>query len=120
MRPEHGFLLMPPVIGLVVGLHVEIHEATLEAIHLGFTNGSLTSTCFYLDQISRLNPLLRAVIEVNPSPQTAHESPARVVGRPTDGCAARCPRPASSRTTSPPTTRSTQRRAPPSFSSAPW
>ncbi|KAM0860168.1 hypothetical protein ACQ4PT_046718 [Festuca glaucescens] len=47
----------------------EFHEATMEAIHLGFSNGSLTSTAlvrFYLDQISRLNPLLRAVIEVNP------------------------------------------------------
>ncbi|KAM0852386.1 hypothetical protein ACQ4PT_051805 [Festuca glaucescens] len=47
----------------------EFHEATVEAIHLGFSNGSLTSTAlvqFYLDQISRLNPLLRAVIEVNP------------------------------------------------------
>jgi amidase len=47
----------------------EFHEATMEAIHLGFSNGSLTSTAlvqFYLDQISRLNPLLRAIIEVNP------------------------------------------------------
>ena len=47
----------------------EFHEATLDAIHLGFKNGSLTSTAlvrFYLGQISRLNPLLRAVIEVNP------------------------------------------------------
>ncbi|KAG2565193.1 hypothetical protein PVAP13_7NG000300 [Panicum virgatum] len=47
----------------------EFHEATLDAIQLGFKNGSLTSTAlvrFYLGQISRLNPLLRAVIEVNP------------------------------------------------------
>ncbi|XP_071681205.1 probable amidase At4g34880 [Lolium perenne] len=47
----------------------EFHEATVEAIHLGFSNGSLTSTAlvqFYLNQISRLNPLLRAIIEVNP------------------------------------------------------
>jgi amidase len=47
----------------------EFHEATLDSIHLGFSNGSLTSTAlvrFYLDQISRLNPLLHAVIEVNP------------------------------------------------------
>ncbi|CAM0907299.1 unnamed protein product [Alopecurus aequalis] len=47
----------------------EFHEATVDAIHLGFSNGSLTSTAlvrFYLDQISRLNPLLHAVIEVNP------------------------------------------------------
>ena len=47
----------------------EFKEATVEAIHLGFTNGSLTSEAlvqFYLDQISRLNQLLHAVIEVNP------------------------------------------------------
>jgi amidase len=47
----------------------EFHEATVDAIQLGFRNGSLTSTSlvrFYLDQIGRLNPLLRAVIEVNP------------------------------------------------------
>lgn len=47
----------------------EFQEATVDAIQLGFRNGSLTSTAlvrFYLDQIARLNPLLRAVIEVNP------------------------------------------------------
>lgn len=41
----------------------------MDAIHQGFRNGSLTSTAlarFYLEQIARLNPLLRAVIEVNP------------------------------------------------------
>jgi hypothetical protein len=39
-------------------------EATVDSIHLGFKNGSLTSTAFvrfYLDQIVRLNPLLRPV-----------------------------------------------------------
>jgi amidase len=61
------------VLALVAGAGVshgfEFHEATVEAIHLGFTNGSLTSAAlvqFYLDRISHLNPLLRAVIEVNP------------------------------------------------------
>jgi len=47
----------------------QIEEATIDAIHAGFKNGSLTSTAlvrFYLDRISRLNPLLHAVIEVNP------------------------------------------------------
>ncbi|CAN6201770.1 unnamed protein product [Urochloa humidicola] len=47
----------------------EFQEATVDAIQLGFRNGSLTSAAlvrFYLDQIARLNPLLRAVIEVNP------------------------------------------------------
>ncbi|CAN6168062.1 unnamed protein product [Urochloa humidicola] len=47
----------------------EFQEATVDAIQLGFKNGTLTSTAlvqFYLDQIARLNPLLHAVIEVNP------------------------------------------------------
>uniref|UniRef100_A0A453A9Z0 Amidase domain-containing protein n=1 Tax=Aegilops tauschii subsp. strangulata TaxID=200361 RepID=A0A453A9Z0_AEGTS len=47
----------------------EFHEATVDAIQLGFRNGSLTSAAlvrFYLDQIRRMNPLLHAVIEVNP------------------------------------------------------
>ncbi|CAL5086757.1 unnamed protein product [Urochloa decumbens] len=47
----------------------ELEEATVDAIQLGFRNGTLTSAAlvrFYLDQIARLNPLLRAVIEVNP------------------------------------------------------
>ena len=47
----------------------QFQEGTLDAIHLSFKNGSLTSTAlvqFYLDQIARLNPLLHAVIEVNP------------------------------------------------------
>ncbi|XP_020166942.1 probable amidase At4g34880 [Aegilops tauschii subsp. strangulata] len=55
----------------------EFHEATVDAIQLGFSNGTLTSTAlvqFYLDQIGRLNPLLHAVIEVNPDalPQAKH------------------------------------------------
>ncbi|KAG0544911.1 hypothetical protein BDA96_02G317100 [Sorghum bicolor] len=51
------------------GKQFEFEEATVDAIHQGFKNGSLTSTAlvqFYLDQIARLNPLLHAVIEVNP------------------------------------------------------
>ncbi|CAL5072746.1 unnamed protein product [Urochloa decumbens] len=47
----------------------EFEEATVDAIQLGFRNGTLTSTAlvrFYLDRIARLNPRLRAVIEVNP------------------------------------------------------
>uniref|UniRef100_A0A0E0KMY2 Amidase domain-containing protein n=1 Tax=Oryza punctata TaxID=4537 RepID=A0A0E0KMY2_ORYPU len=47
----------------------EFNEATVDAIQLGFNNGSVTSkqlVLFYLDQITRLNPLLHAVIEVNP------------------------------------------------------
>ncbi|CAL5086750.1 unnamed protein product [Urochloa decumbens] len=55
----------------------EFEEATVDAIQLGFRNGTLTSTAlvrFYLDRIARLNPRLRAVIEVNPDAlaQAAH------------------------------------------------
>ncbi|KQJ81460.1 probable amidase At4g34880 [Brachypodium distachyon] len=65
---------LPVVVVLVVLAGVNAHgfrfeEASIDAIRLGFRNGSLTSTAlviFYLDRIARLNPLLRAVIEVNP------------------------------------------------------
>ena len=64
-------LLLAAALALAAGSShgFEFHVDTLDAIHLGFKNGSLTSTAlvrFYLGQISRLNPLLRAVIEVNP------------------------------------------------------
>jgi amidase len=64
-------LLLTAVLGLTAGTchSFEFQEATLDAIQLGFKNGSLTSTALvqhYLGQISRLNPLLHAVIEVNP------------------------------------------------------
>ncbi|KAL6839719.1 hypothetical protein ACP4OV_030407 [Aristida adscensionis] len=66
-------LLLAAVVVLALaagGCHsFEFQEATLDAIHRGFSNGSVTSTAlvrFYLGQIRRLNPLLRAVIEVNP------------------------------------------------------
>ncbi|XBI51280.1 hypothetical protein VPH35_033814 [Triticum aestivum] len=61
------------VLALVAGAGAAhsfvFHEATVDAIQLGFSNDTLTSTAlvrFYLDQIGRLNPLLHAVIEVNP------------------------------------------------------
>lgn len=61
------------VLALLAGAGVahgfEFHEATVDAIQLGFSNCTLTSTAlvrFYLDQMGRLNPLLHAVIEVNP------------------------------------------------------
>ncbi|XP_042382046.1 probable amidase At4g34880 [Zingiber officinale] len=47
----------------------EFHEATVDSINQAFAAGHLTSRQlveFYLDQIRRLNPLLRAVIEVSP------------------------------------------------------
>jgi len=57
----------------------EFQEATVDAIQLGFRNGSITSAAlvrFYLDRIARLNPLLRAVIEVNPdAPASAAPAP---------------------------------------------
>ena len=66
-------LLLAAVLALTAGAGTsrsfEFEEATLDAIHQGFKNGSLTSTALvqhYLSQISRLNPLLHAVIEVNP------------------------------------------------------
>jgi amidase len=67
-------------------LGFEFHEATVDAIQLGFSNGSLTSTTlvrFYLDRIARLNPLLHAVIEVNPDAlaQAARADAERATGR---------------------------------------
>ncbi|KAG1361929.1 putative amidase [Cocos nucifera] len=47
----------------------EIKEATIDGIQQAFNEGSLTSRQlveYYLDQIQALNPLLHAVIEVNP------------------------------------------------------
>ncbi|CAN6227204.1 unnamed protein product [Urochloa humidicola] len=65
----------------------QVEEATIDAIHDGFSNGSLTSTSlvrFYLDRINRLNPLLHAVIEVNPDAlrQAARADAERRSGRP--------------------------------------
>ncbi|XP_072960221.1 probable amidase At4g34880 [Typha angustifolia] len=48
----------------------EFKEATIENIHQAFKNNTLTSkqlVQYYLDRINSLNPLLRAVIEVNPA-----------------------------------------------------
>ncbi|CAL5018143.1 unnamed protein product [Urochloa decumbens] len=69
----------------------QMEEATIDAIHEGFSNGSLTSTSlvrFYLDRISRLNPLLHAVIEVNPDAlwQAARADAERRSGRPCHRC----------------------------------
>lgn len=64
-----GVALAAAAAGSSNGKQFEFQEATVDAIHQGFRNGSLTSTAlarFYLEQIARLNPLLRAVIEVNP------------------------------------------------------
>jgi amidase len=58
------------VLLAAAGAHgFQIEEATVDTIQQGFRNGSLNSVQlvrFYLDRIARLNPLLRAVIEVNP------------------------------------------------------
>ncbi|KAK3124999.1 hypothetical protein QOZ80_7BG0598530 [Eleusine coracana subsp. coracana] len=62
-------MLLAAAAGSHIVVGFEFHEPTVDAIQLGFRNGSLTSTSlvrFYLDQIARLNPLLHAVIEVNP------------------------------------------------------
>jgi amidase len=64
-------LLFAAILALTAGRSrsFEFQEATLDDIHLGFKNGSVTSTAlvgFYLGQIGRLNLLLHAVIEINP------------------------------------------------------
>nr|CAB3486581.1 unnamed protein product [Digitaria exilis] len=66
-------LLAVAVFALAAGascsFSFEFEEATIDSIQAGFKNGSLTSTAlvhYYLDKITRLNPLLHAVIEVNP------------------------------------------------------
>ncbi|KAF8759206.1 hypothetical protein HU200_010235 [Digitaria exilis] len=64
-----GIALSTAAAGTISSGRFEFQEATVDAIQLGFKNGSLTTTAlvrFYLDQIARLNPLLHAVIEVNP------------------------------------------------------
>ncbi|KAF8700787.1 hypothetical protein HU200_034144 [Digitaria exilis] len=87
MRIEHWLGNVDTLADIMVGLQQQVlavvvvalaaagcgafqfEDATVDAIQLGFSNGSLTSTAlvkFYLDQIARLNPLLHAVIEVNP------------------------------------------------------
>ncbi|KAH7692577.1 amidase protein [Dioscorea alata] len=60
-------LLSPPMA--ISGDGFEIQEATIEAIQRAFKEGKLTSrqlVQYYSDRIHALNPLLRAVIEVNP------------------------------------------------------
>ncbi|KAM0945519.1 putative amidase signature domain-containing protein [Dioscorea sansibarensis] len=60
-------LLLPPIA--VSGHGFEIQEATIEGIQRAFKEGKLTSrqlVQYYSDRIHDLNPLLRAVIEVNP------------------------------------------------------
>uniref|UniRef100_A0A453A9W4 Amidase domain-containing protein n=1 Tax=Aegilops tauschii subsp. strangulata TaxID=200361 RepID=A0A453A9W4_AEGTS len=64
----------------------QIEEATVASIQIGFNNGSLTSVelvQFYLDRISNFNPLLHAVIEVNPDAlrQAARADAERCSGR---------------------------------------
>ncbi|KAF3949664.1 hypothetical protein CMV_024496, partial [Castanea mollissima] len=53
----------------VNGSQFSITEATIDDIHLAFSENQLTSrqlVDLYLDQIEALNPLLRSVLEVNP------------------------------------------------------
>ncbi|KAG1354093.1 putative amidase [Cocos nucifera] len=64
----------------------EIKEATIDGIQQAFKEGSLTSRRLvehYLDQIQTLNPLLHAVIEVNPDavPQADRADEERLSGR---------------------------------------
>ncbi|XP_057788608.1 probable amidase At4g34880 [Salvia miltiorrhiza] len=53
-------------------LDFNVEEATIKSIQQAFAEGKLTArnlVDFYLHQIEHLNPLLRAVIEVNPDAQ---------------------------------------------------
>ena len=68
-RPLLAVAVAALVLALAGAHGFRIEEASVDSIQLGFNNGSLTSVDlvrFYLDQIRRLNPLLHAVIEVNP------------------------------------------------------
>ncbi|KAJ0966980.1 hypothetical protein J5N97_023897 [Dioscorea zingiberensis] len=63
-------LSLPVLFLLCITSHgFEIKEATIDGIHQAFKEGQLTSRQlveYYLDRIRVLNPLLHAVIEVNP------------------------------------------------------
>ncbi|KAF2926230.1 hypothetical protein DAI22_06g110800 [Oryza sativa Japonica Group] len=92
----------------------QIEEATVDDIQLGFRNGSLTSrrlVLFYLDRIARLNPLLHAVIEVNPDAlaQAARADAERRPPSSRRGGPLRTASPSCSRTTSRRATGSTRR-----------
>ncbi|VAH24649.1 unnamed protein product [Triticum turgidum subsp. durum] len=87
-RPLVAVVIAALVLVLALaGAHgFRIEEATVDSIQLGFNNGSLTSVDlvrFYLDLISSLNPLLHAVIEVNPDAlrQAARADAERCSGR---------------------------------------
>lgn len=48
---------------------IEVHRATISSLSAALADGTLTAaelTAFYLDRIAQLNPVLRAVISVNP------------------------------------------------------
>ncbi|WOK98821.1 amidase [Canna indica] len=65
------FVPLPLLLLLLAisGHAFDFQEATIDSIQLAFEDGTLTSrqlTEFYLERISSLNPLLHAVIEVNP------------------------------------------------------
>lgn len=69
----HLFLidLFSLLLGLqaITGQRFSIKEATIDDLQLAFEQNKLTSRQlveFYLGEISRLNPVLKAVIEVNP------------------------------------------------------
>ncbi|PON55085.1 Amidase [Parasponia andersonii] len=85
MRVNHltPSLLSPTLILLLLGFVTRINgsdfridEATVADIQRAFADGRLTSrqlVDFYIDQIERLNPLLRGVLEVNPDARSQAE-----------------------------------------------
>ena len=80
-RPLLAVVAMVLVLAAAGAHGFRIEEASVASIQLGFNNGSLTSVDlvrFYLDRIRGLNPLLRPVIEVAPTPSAAPPRPASV------------------------------------------
>lgn len=84
-------LLAVAVFALAAGgsCAFEFEVATIDNVLVGFMNGSLTSTAlvrYYLDHITRLNPLLHAVRPCAPMPRGRLAS----AERPPGSTASRC------------------------------
>ncbi|HZC40554.1 MAG TPA: amidase [Streptosporangiaceae bacterium] len=78
-----GRAVPPETIG---GTGIDVHAATVSALGAALAAGTLTSaalTAFYLSRIERLDPLLHAVLSVNPAALAEAEAAdaARAAGR---------------------------------------
>lgn len=70
--PTLLLLLFLFLVSSINGHKFPIHEATIKDIQLAFTENKLTSrqlVDYYIYRIETLNPVLRAVVEVNPDAQ---------------------------------------------------